>query len=155
MNAVSWYFEGAEKVIKKTVKLNNKKLNELLEHLNCTAEQLHDFGYYPTDKANEFIIYESSSDLRDSESIPFNKTIYEYFLEEVKPHVHEAWINLDSTKIGYEISFNKYFYQHKSLRSLEAVANDIIDLEQKAEGLITQILGVDMAKVKENPDGNT
>ena len=66
----------------------------------------------------------------------------------MKPHVEEAWINLDSTKIGYEISFNKYFYQHKPLRSLEAVASDIIDLEQKAEGLIAQILGVDIAEIQ-------
>ena len=108
---------------------------------------MHDFGYYPTGKANEFIVYESSSDLRDAESIPFNKAIHEYFIEEVKPHVDEAWINLESTKIGYEMSFNKYFYQHKPLRSLEAVASDIIDLEQKSEGLIAQILGLDVAEV--------
>ena len=51
-------------------------------------------------------------------------------------------------KIGYEISFNKYFYQHKALRSMDEVATDIIELEQKAEGLIADILGVDLAKVQ-------
>ena len=60
----------------------------------------------------------------------------------------KAWINLDSTKIGCEISFNKYFYRHKPLRSLEEVADDIIALEQKAEGLIAEILGVDVAEVQ-------
>jgi len=45
-------------------------------------------------------------------------------------------------KIGYEISFNKYFYQHKPLRSLEAVAKNILSLEKQAEGLIAQILGL-------------
>ena len=60
----------------------------------------------------------------------------------MQPHVGEAWINLDSVKIGYEISFNKYFYRHKPLRALEDVAADIITLEQQAEGLIVQILGV-------------
>ncbi len=73
--------------------------------------------------------------------------IHRYFLAEVKPHVEEAWINLDSTKIGYEISFNKYFYRHKPLRSMEAVAKDIIQLEQQAEGLIAEILGVEVAAV--------
>ena len=86
--------------------------------------------------------------MRDAESIPLTDKIHRYFLAEVKPHVEEAWINLDSTKIGYEISFNKYFYRHKPLRSLEEVADDIIALEQKAEGLISQILGVDIAEVK-------
>ena len=58
-----------------------------------------------------------------------------------------AWINLDSTKIGYEISFNKYFYKHKPLRSMEEVASDIIALEQQAEGLIADILGIDVKEV--------
>lgn len=86
--------------------------------------------------------YESSSDLRDSESVPLEQSIYQYFLDEVKPHVDEAWINLESVKIGYEISFNKYFYRHKPLRSMDEVAGDIIALEQKAEGLIADILGI-------------
>lgn len=99
-------------------------------------------------KKGEYITYETNSDLRDNESIPLNQSIYQYFLDEIKPHVDEAWINLDSVKIGYEISFNKYFYRHKPLRSLEEVAKDIINLEQKADGLITQILGVSVGKAQ-------
>lgn len=148
LNAVSEYDETADKVVKKIEKLNGDKLSELLTRYNCTAEQLPDYGYYPTAKKGEYLTYESSSDLRDSEFIPLNQTIHSYFLQEVKPHVDEAWINLDSVKIGYEISFNKYFYRHKSLRNLEDVAADIIALEQKAEGLIAQILGVDIALVQ-------
>lgn len=153
LNAVSWYDESAEKVVKKVVKLTGDKLDELLHRYDCTQDQLSDYGLYPTGKSNEFITYESSSDLRDSESIPLltdgeQQGIHQYFLEEVKPHVAEAWINLDSTKIGYEISFNKYFYRHKPLRSLEEVAQDIIGLEQKVEGLIAQILGVDVEQVQ-------
>lgn len=147
LNAVSWYDEKAEKVVKKTVKLTGDKLSSLLEHLGCKEEQLLDFGYYPSEKVGEYITYEPCTDLRDAESVPLTDEIHSYFLVEVKPHVEEAWINLDSTKIGYEISFNKYFYHHKPLRSLEEVARDIITLEQKAEGLIAQILGVDVTKV--------
>ncbi len=148
LNAMSWYDEKAEKVVKRIVKLSGAKLASLLEHLGCTEEQLADFGYYPTEKSGEYITYEANSDLRDAESVPLTDEIHRYFLAEVKPHVEEAWINLDSTKIGYEISFNKYFYLHKPLRSLEEVANDIISLEQKAEGLIAEILGVDVLKVQ-------
>ncbi|MEM9101824.1 MAG: class I SAM-dependent DNA methyltransferase [Pseudomonadota bacterium] len=148
LNAVSWYDERAEKVVKKIVKLSDSKLDELLDHLSCSQDQLTDFGFYPTSKAGEYITYEPNSDLRDSESVPLTQEIHGYFLEEVKPHVEQAWINLDSTKIGYEISFNKDFYCHKPLRSLEDVASDIIVLEQKAEGLIAQILGVNLSEVQ-------
>lgn len=149
LDAVSWYDESAEKVVKKVIKFKNDELNELLDYLGCEQEALPDFGFYPVqNKKNEYTTYESSSDLRDSESIPLKGDIHSYFLDEVKPHVSEAWINLDSTKIGYEISFNKYFYQHKPLRDLTEVAQDIITLEQKAEGLIAQILGVDIKQVQ-------
>jgi type I restriction enzyme M protein len=142
LNAVSWYDETAVKVIKKVVKLAGKELDDLLERYDCTMEDLPDFGYYPTGKKGEYLTYETSADLRDSESIPLKDSIYQYFLDEVKPHVADAWLNMESVKIGYEISFNKYFYRHKPLRSLEAVAADILRLEQQADGLIADILGL-------------
>ncbi|MGB0372884.1 MAG: type I restriction-modification system subunit M [Opitutales bacterium] len=138
--AVSWYDETAEKVLKKKVKLLGDKLEELLVHLSCTEEQLPDFGYYPSGKPNEYLIYEAEGDLRDFETVPLKDTIHGYYLREVKTHVDEAWIDLDKTKIGYEISFNKYFYQHKPLRSLDEVTQDIIELEKASEGLIAEIL---------------
>jgi len=156
LNAVSWYDENAAKVIKKASKISGEKLEKLLEHLGCKQEQLSDFqgnfslretalanfGYYATEKKDEYREYESDTDLRDSENIPLKENIHEYFLKEVKSHIEEAWINLDSTKIGYEISFNKYFYTHKPLRSLEEVAKDILELEEASKGLIEEILGV-------------
>jgi type I restriction enzyme M protein len=142
LQAVSWYDESAEKVIKKTQKLTGDKLAQLLHHLNCKVEQLPDYGYYPSSKKDEYIIYENQTDLRDSESVPLAENIHDYFLREVKPHVAEAWIDLDKTKIGYEISFNKYFYQHKPLRPIEAVSAEILALEQENEGLIMEILNL-------------
>ena len=78
--------------------------------------------------------------LRDSESVPLKDSIHSYFQREVHPHVPEAWIDIDSVKIGYEISFNKYFYRHQPLGSVEVVAAEILELERQSEGLIAQIL---------------
>ena len=139
-SAVSWYDAEAEKVVKSKVKLTDTKLLELTEHLFCSVEKLPHYGYYPTGNKNEFIIYESESDLRDYENVPLKDNIYDYFLREVNPYVSEAWINLDATKIGYEISFNKYFYQHKPLRTMEEVAVDILKLDAESDGLIREIL---------------
>jgi type I restriction enzyme M protein len=141
LQAVSWYDEAAEKVIKKKQKLSGDKLDQLLHHLDCTVAQLPDYGYYPSGKPGEYLVYETQTDLRDSESVPLTESIHVYFLREVQPHVPEAWIDLDKTKIGYEISFNKYFYQHKPLRPLAAVSAEILALEQENEGLIMDILG--------------
>jgi len=140
LNAVSWRDEQAERVIKKVHKISGRKLDDLLDELNCTPEQLRDFGYWPSQTKVEYIEYESDSDLRDTENVPLKDDIHVYFLREVRPHVDEAWINLDQTKIGYEISFNKYFYQHKSLRSLEEVTRDILDLGAETEGLLKKLV---------------
>ena len=107
-----------------------------------------DFGLYAQPDGS-YLTYEHSTDLRDSEAVPLKDSIHRYFKAEVKPHVPEAWINLDTVKIGYEISFNKYFYRHKPLRSLDDVTRDILALEQKADGLIADILGVKPADLSE------
>ncbi|WP_317618686.1 hypothetical protein [Elizabethkingia anophelis] len=140
LDAVSWYDEEADKVIKKTEKLNSQKLADLLDYLGCEEKDLSYYGYFPTDKKGEYILYETESDLRDSESIPLKDNIQEYFLKEVKPYIEESWIALDSVKIGYELSFNKYFYQPVPLRPLEEVTKEILALEQEGDGLLAEIL---------------
>ena len=142
LNAVSWYDANAEKVIKGTTKLVGEKLEKVLNHLGCKENQLANYGYFPTSKKSEYLQYETESDLRDTENIPLKENIYNYFLREVQPHVAEAWINLDATKIGYEISFNKYFYKHKPLRNIEEVTADILALEKESDGLIAEILAL-------------
>ncbi|WP_294215906.1 class I SAM-dependent DNA methyltransferase [uncultured Chryseobacterium sp.] len=79
--------------------------------------------------------------LRDYENISFLKktkdgklipqAIDEYFKAEVEPHLPEAWIDENKTKIGYEINFTKYFYEFKPLRTLAEIKADILALEQK------------------------
>lgn len=69
----------------------------------------------------------SDAKLRDTEKVPLKDDIKAYFEREVLPHVPDAWIDHDKTKVGYEISFNRYFYQYTPPRSLE-----VIDAELKA-----------------------
>lgn len=143
LDAVSWYDPGAAKVVKKSgLKLTGSKLDDLLARLGCEESDLPDFGYYPEDEAGRYTVYEPDSDLRDTETVPLKDDIHAYYRREVKPHVDEAWIDLEKTKIGYEISFNKYFYQHKPLRSLDEVTRDIVELERANEGLIADILSL-------------
>ncbi|MDQ8184082.1 class I SAM-dependent DNA methyltransferase [Pelagicoccus sp. SDUM812002] len=140
LNAVSWTEETAAKIVKKVHKLSGKKLAALLQTLGTTKEHLPDFGYWPSGQPGEWIEYETDSDLRDTENIPLNEDIHDYFLREVRPHVEDAWLDLSKTQIGYEISFNKYFYQHQPLRSLEDVTADILQLEAQTEGLLKKIV---------------
>ena len=69
-----------------------------------------------------------------------HSSIEEYFAREVLPHVPDAWIDYEKTVRGYEISFTKYFYNFKPLRSLEDIKAEILALEAQTEGVLRQII---------------
>jgi type I restriction enzyme M protein len=140
LGAVSWREETAAKVIKKTHTLTAKKLKEKLVELRTEAAHLADFGLWPGGSMGEYIEYETDSELRDTENVPLKDDIHGYFLREVRPHVDDAWIALDKTVIGYEISFNKVFYRHKPLRDLAEVTAEILTLEAETEGLLKKLV---------------
>lgn len=63
--------------------------------------------------------------LRDTENVPLTEDIEEYFAREVLPHVPDAWIDHDKTKIGYEIPFTRHFYQYIPPRDLGEIKADL------------------------------
>ncbi|MGV0924107.1 type I restriction-modification system subunit M [Empedobacter tilapiae] len=65
----------------------------------------------------------------DKENIPLTDDIQTYFDNEVLPHIPEAKIEYDKTRIGYEINFSKYFYEFKELRSAKEIEEEIKALE--------------------------
>jgi type I restriction enzyme M protein len=83
---------------------------------------------------------EPDTALRDYENVPLKMDISEYFQREVLPHVPDAWIDESRTVKGYEISFTRYFYKYKPLRSLADIRTDILALEEETEGMISEIL---------------
>jgi type I restriction enzyme M protein len=78
--------------------------------------------------------------LRDYENVPMKEDVEVYFKREVLPHVPDAWIDHEKTKIGYEVTFTKYFYQFKPLRSLTDIRNQIVELEKVTEGMINDVI---------------
>lgn len=85
----------------------------------------------------------SDKALEDYEVIPF---LYENgidgFLEnEILPYTADAWIDRDSIVEGYELSFTKYFYKPKQLRTTAEISADIRGIEERTDGLLDEILG--------------
>jgi type I restriction enzyme M protein len=69
---------------------------------------------------------QADSSLRDTENVPLSEDVQTYFEREVLPHVSDAWIDHEKTKVGYEIPFNRHFYVFTPPRPL-----DVIDAELK------------------------
>ena len=87
--------------------------------------------------------YEPDSELRDTEQIPLLEEggIDAFLRREVLPYAPDAWFDPVSVKVGYEISFTRYFYKPQPLRTLEEIRADILALEKETEGLLAEIIG--------------
>jgi type I restriction enzyme M protein len=87
--------------------------------------------------------YEPDSELRDSEQVPLLEEggVEGFVKREVVPHAPDAWVDESATRVGYEISFNRYFYKPQPMRTLEAIRADILAVHKESEGLLAEILG--------------
>jgi type I restriction enzyme M protein len=130
LKAVSWREENAPPVIAKIHKPGKAQ-----------PDPFH--GRYETQiKGKTCVVeYEPDSDLRDSEQVPLLEEggIEAFIRREVLPYTPDAWVKEGATKIGYEISFTRHFYQPPRLRSLAEISADILALERETEGLLTEI----------------
>ena len=81
--------------------------------------------------------YEPDTDLRDTEQIPLTEDggIPAFLRREVLPYAPDAWYVPSTVKIGYEISFTRYFYKPQPLRSLDEIRADILVLEAETGGV--------------------
>ena len=79
----------------------------------------------------------------DTEIIPFRyEGGIEAFMDaEVRPYAPGAYIDPKATKIGYELSFTKYFYKPVQLRPMEDIVADLKALEKETDGMLAEILG--------------
>jgi type I restriction enzyme M protein len=77
--------------------------------------------------------------LRDSEDVPLGDDIEAYFQREVVPHVPDAWIDHDKTKIGYEIPFNRHFYMFKPPRELDEIDAELKGVTDRIVKMIGEL----------------
>lgn len=79
----------------------------------------------------------------DTEIIPFRYEggIEAFMNAEVRPYAPGAYIDPKATKIGYELSFTKYFYKPVQLRPMEEIVADLKALEKETDGMLAEILG--------------
>jgi type I restriction enzyme M protein len=80
-------------------------------------------------------------DLRDFENVPLDEDIETYFAREVIPHVPDAWIDHEKTKVGYEIPFTRHFYVYTPPRPLAEIDAELRDLESQIQKLLGEVTG--------------
>jgi len=111
--------------------------NSFFGYTKVVVEQpLVENGEIKTDRQGKT---KPDSSRRDNERIPLSESIENYFEQEVKPHLPEAWMDRSKDKIGYEINFTKYFYKFTPLRSLDDIAKDLKSIDDEIKQLSLEV----------------
>ena len=92
---------------------------------------------------------EPDPELRDTENVPLSEDVESFFEREVKPHVPDAWIDTarrdpqdgEVGLVGYEINFNRYFYEYRPPRPLEEIEADIQQVEKEIVAMLREMAG--------------
>lgn len=79
----------------------------------------------------------------DTESIPLNVDIDDYFLKEILPFKPNAFLDRTMDKVGYEIPFVKLFYKFTEPRDVESIFSEIKELEVEENELMKELFGND------------
>ena len=112
--------------------------NEYFGYRKVTVLQpeLNEDGTPKKNKKREYI---PNKNLTDTENIPLQETIEDYMNREVIPFAKYAYIDESKTKIGYEISFTKYFYKYQEPRKTEEIMKEILELDRKLDGILKEL----------------
>lgn len=136
-----------EKLLSGSLARRDEQAASVIKKIHKVGKAVADplYGRYPISLNGKASIveYEPDSELRDTEQIPLLEEggIAAFIQREVLPHASDAWVDQDATKIGYEISFNRYFYKPQPMRSLDEIRADILALERETEGMLAAIIG--------------
>lgn len=90
---------------------------------------------------------EPDTELRDTENVPYEQDIYEYFENEVKPYAPDAWIDESKRdhkdnevgRVGYEIPVTRHFYEYIPPRPLEDIESDIEEVENELLSMLKEL----------------
>ena len=140
------------KLTAKRKKLLQGSLAERSEEAAPIIKKIHKRGVEPNPLVGLFEVtisgkrcvveYEPDTELRDTEQVPLLEEggINAFLRREVLPYAANAWYAPVRVKIGYEISFTRYFYHPQPLRTLGEIRADILALEEETKGLFGEIV---------------
>ena len=96
-------------------------------------DPLHGVFETTVDGHRSVVEHEHDPTLRDTEQVPLLEEggVDAFLRREVLPYDPDTWHDTARTKVGYEINFNRHFYQPQPMRSLEEIRADLAALEQE------------------------
>ncbi len=148
--AVSWTNTDAEPVIKKVISRSG-------DYPGSKKKVKADPTYGTFEYRHQIVQFQPDSDLRDNEDVPLtaetargvnvNAINEAYFQKEVAPHVPDAWIDKDKRDerdkqvgiVGYEIPFNRHFYEYEPPRPLQDIDAELDELSSEIMQMLREV----------------
>ncbi|WJQ79825.1 type I restriction-modification system subunit M [Brevibacillus brevis] len=143
-------YSWAETFAKEVVKSSEAKSLKVKANKAFVTALLSAFGHKdpeaePITDAQGNIV--PDTDLTDYENVPYLESIEDYFAREVLPHVPDAYIDNSFTddkdkqlgRVGYEINFNRFFYQYQPPRKLHDIDNELKEVEGEIAALLAEV----------------
>lgn len=95
------------------------------------------------DSTAKAITGEADAELRETEQISLNYVggIDEYLVKEILPFASDAWLDKKSLRIGYGLSFTKYFYHAPERRSIKKIVEELKAFELESKGMLEDVVG--------------
>ena len=139
LDAMDDKYLSREKFKKALPKVSAAQFKMLIKHLSETDEN--------ADVCKTKGKPEADTNLRDYENVPLSESVETYFASEVLAHVPDAWIDIEKTDpydgqiglVGYEIPFNRHFYQYQPPRSLREIDCDLDKVSRDIMALLAEI----------------
>ena len=159
INASECYNKMRKSLGKKRNEMSKKHINEITkiygEFVENDFSKIYDneyFGYRKVtvlqgiiNENNNLEVNKKGDPIQDKEKgtdteiITLNDDIEEYMNREVIPFSPSSFIDKSKTKIGYEISFTKYFYKYQEPRNTKEIMSEILELDKKLDGVLKEI----------------
>ncbi|EFG3630317.1 SAM-dependent DNA methyltransferase [Klebsiella oxytoca] len=139
LDAMDDKYLNREKFKKALPKVSSVQFKLLIKHLSETDEN--------ADVCKTKGRPEADTNLRDYENVPLSESVETYFAREVLPHVPDAWIDIEKTDpydgqiglVGYEIPFNRHFYQYQPPRSLAEIDQEMDEVSRELMALLVEV----------------
>jgi len=77
--------------------------------------------------------------LRNHADTSLDEDIQFHFERKGIPHVSDAWIDREKTKVGYEIPFTRHFYVYTPPRPLAEIDEELRELEAQIQKLLGEV----------------
>lgn len=126
--------EGRETIICRSKVVDSVSLG--FNKITVESPELDEYGNIVLKKGKPV----ADTSKRDTENVPLNEDIDEYFNKQISPFNPNGWVDESKTKVGYEIPMTRFFYEFPEMESSDSILDEIKSLRDSLMTSLTEVI---------------